>query len=68
MKVRAAPAPTPTTRASAYPARARLHGGRLGGGGDLGWARVGPEASGPRASERRQRAAAPPLQPPRPRP
>lgn len=52
MKVRGAPAPTPTARASAYPARAGRRGGRPGSGGDFGWARAGPETPGPRASER----------------
>lgn len=49
MKVRGAP--TPTARASAYPARVGRRGGRPGIGGDLGRARAGPEAPGPRASE-----------------
>ncbi|XP_055257176.1 E3 ubiquitin-protein ligase KCMF1 [Moschus berezovskii] len=39
MKVSGAPAPTPTARASAYPARAGRRGGRPGSGGDFGRAR-----------------------------
>ncbi|KAL4694293.1 hypothetical protein H8959_013558 [Pygathrix nigripes] len=66
MKVRGAPAPTRTARASAYPARARRGRGRPGSGGDFGGARAGPEAVDPGASERGRRAAAP--LPPRPRP
>lgn len=66
MKVRRAPAPTPTARASAYPARAGRRGGRPESGGDFGGPRTRLEGQSPAASERGRRAAAP--LPPRLRP
>lgn len=47
MKVRAAPTPTLTARASAYPAPARRRGGRLGGGRDFGRPESGPKRRAP---------------------